>query len=92
MQREDILHLASLARLELSEEEISRFPAEIEEIVNFVSQVQGFSVKDEVIRDMRNHNSFRDDLAHTSDSRDAIIAGFPEKEGDYLDVPKIISN
>ncbi|MFW0871431.1 MAG: Asp-tRNA(Asn)/Glu-tRNA(Gln) amidotransferase subunit GatC [Patescibacteria group bacterium] len=92
MQREDILHLASLARIELSEEEIQRFPDEIGEIVDFVSKVQELATGDEVVRDMRNYNSFRDDVVHSSDDRDRIIDGFPERDGDYLQVPKIISN
>ena len=92
MQREDILHLASLARIELSAEEIDRFPGEIEEILEFVGQVQELSAGDEVVRDMRNSNTFREDAAQASDSRDAIVEGFPQSEDEYLKVPKILNN
>jgi aspartyl-tRNA(Asn)/glutamyl-tRNA(Gln) amidotransferase subunit C len=92
MDTQDILHLAQLARLDLTEEEIERFPGEIAEILEFVSQVQEYAIDDEIVRDMRNHNSFRDDVVRPSSSREDIIDRFPQAKDGYLEVPKIISN
>ncbi len=44
LTREDVLKLASLAKLELSEEEVENFRAEIAEILNYVEQLQAVDV------------------------------------------------
>ena len=44
LTREDVLKLAHLARLELSEEEISEFSSELTEILQYVEQLQSVDV------------------------------------------------
>jgi len=94
MNKDDILHLASLARLELTEKEIESFPKQFDDILTFVDQVKQYDVPDEVIRDMQNYNSFRaDDVTHTAgESRDEIMAGMPQVTDDQLQVKKVLSN
>lgn len=45
LTREDVLKLAQLARLELSEEEIEQYRAELSEILQYVEQLQSVDVK-----------------------------------------------
>lgn len=40
LTREDVLHLAQLAKLELSEEEIGRYVKELGEVLGYVEQLQ----------------------------------------------------
>jgi aspartyl-tRNA(Asn)/glutamyl-tRNA(Gln) amidotransferase subunit C len=44
LKRDDILKLANLARLDLSEEEIEEFSHELSEILQYVEQLQGVEV------------------------------------------------
>jgi aspartyl-tRNA(Asn)/glutamyl-tRNA(Gln) amidotransferase subunit C len=44
LKREDILKLANLARLDLTEEEIEEFVGELSEILQYVEQLQGIDV------------------------------------------------
>ena len=44
LTREDILKLARLARLDLSDEEIEQFPKELNAILHYVEQLQGADV------------------------------------------------
>ena len=44
LTREDILKLARLARLDLTNEEIEQFPKELNEILHYVEQLQGADV------------------------------------------------
>jgi len=94
MNTDDIVHLASLSRLELTEEEIAAFPAQIEAIIGFVDQVKDAEVGEEVVRDMQNYNSFREDgFANTNgESREEIIDAFPKRSGDHLAVSKVLPN
>lgn len=44
LTREDILKLARLARLDLTDEEIEQFPKELNAILHYVEQLQGADV------------------------------------------------
>jgi aspartyl-tRNA(Asn)/glutamyl-tRNA(Gln) amidotransferase subunit C len=44
LKRDDILKLASLARLDLTEEEIEEFTGELSEILQYVEQLQSVDV------------------------------------------------
>lgn len=44
LTREDILKLARLARLDLTDEEIEQFPKELNAILHYVEQLQGAEV------------------------------------------------
>lgn len=46
LTRDDVLHLARLSRLHLSEEEIVRFQTEISTILDYVEQLQGLELDD----------------------------------------------
>ena len=90
MKTEDIRHLASLARLDLSEEERDLFPQQIEDILAFVNQISERDLPETVVRDMRRYNVFREDEVVPSASREAIVAQFPEEEKDMLRVSQIL--
>lgn len=94
MNTDEIKHLASLSRLELTDEEIATFPGQFEAILGFVDQIKDIEVADGVVRDMQNYNSFRDDeQTHESgEHRDEIIDAFPARDGDYLKVSKVLPN
>lgn len=93
MNTDDILHLATLARLELSEEEIQSFPGQFDEILDFVSQIMDAELDEGVVRDMQNYNTLREDHALEQDpARDAIVAAFPKSQDDQLEVSKILPN
>jgi aspartyl-tRNA(Asn)/glutamyl-tRNA(Gln) amidotransferase subunit C len=44
LTRDDIIRLASLARLDLSDEEITHFSVELSKILDYVEQLQGVDV------------------------------------------------
>ena len=44
LSRDDVLKLARLARLDLSDEEIERYARELTEILHYVEQLQGVDV------------------------------------------------
>lgn len=94
MNKDDIVHLAGLSRLELTEEEIAAFPAQFEAILGFVDQVKDADISDEVVRDMQNYNSFREDefASVSGESREEIIDAFPNRSGDHLVVSKVLPN
>ena len=87
----DIKNLASLARIEISEEEAERLTPEIDSILGYVGQIKNVvgNIKKEV---PKLHNVMREDVV-TNTSRqytDDILNDAPDREGDYIKVKKIL--
>lgn len=94
MKREEIEHLASLARIKLTEAEIEKFPQELSAIVSYVSAVSDIvsDTSDSAPQFGPRHNVFRkDDVTNEPDEyTEAILAEMPTKEGRFLSVKKIL--
>ena len=94
ISREDILNLAELARLELSEDEVVSLQKDMSHILDYVGQVT--TVSAEQLREVGSvHNVMRTDTPRIegdplSDKRESLLAALPMREGDYAIVRKII--
>ena len=90
--KEDVVHVANLARLELSEDAIEKFTGQIGEILDHVDSLnrvdtQGISATSHAISQT---NAFREDDLSAPVDRDLCMANAPEcQEGSFV-VPKII--
>ena len=90
--KEDVVHVANLARLELSEDAIEKFAGQIGEILDHVDSLkrvdtQGVSATSHAISLT---NVFRDDDMAEPEDRDRCMANAPESEEGSFVVPKII--
>ena len=94
MTREEILHLATLSRIALTEDEVVRFTNELSAILSYVGTVQelaGDEAPSEPLLGDR-HNIFRQDVVTNEPDAytEAILNEMPETEGRYLKVKKIL--
>ena len=95
MKREDIEHLALLARIRLTEAEKEKLPEQLSSIVSYVSVVSDIAgdVVDAEPQVGVRYNVFRqDEVTNESDqyTKD-ILAEMPHTEGRYMSVKKILS-
>lgn len=93
ISKEDIKKLADLARIEVSDKEAENLTGEIGSILDYVGQVQKVAGTDDVGVEVGFvKNVFREDENPTESGAYSkeLIAEFPEKEGDYLKVKKIL--
>ena len=94
MTKEEILHLGNLSRIKLSEQEAEKFVLEIDSILDYVGEVKKIAATIDttptpgVVR-----NVFREDIVTNESGSYAkeLIEAFPEKEGSYLKVKKILN-
>lgn len=92
ISREDVAHLASLARISLSEDELDRLGAELPAILDHVAAVQG-AVGDDVppmSHPVPIDNVFRDDVVRPGLTPDEALAGAPASEEQRFLVPQIL--
>ena len=92
ISKEEVLKAASLARMELSPEEVELFSGQLESILGFIDQlkevdVSGVSPMNHVL-DIRNVS--RPDQPGVSLNRDLVLETAPQKAKGHFQVPKII--
>lgn len=92
ISKEEIKKLADLARIDLPDAEIAELVGEMDSILEFVSQVKEITKTTAGAEIDGLKNVMRDDTNPTEPetySKDLIVE-FPDKEGDYLKVKKIL--
>jgi aspartyl-tRNA(Asn)/glutamyl-tRNA(Gln) amidotransferase subunit C len=92
ISREEVEHVARLARLALSEEEKARMGEELSSILAYIDQLRELDTSDV---EPTSHaipmvNVMREDEVRPSYPVDAMLQNAPEREGDLVRVPKII--
>ena len=90
---EDILHLAKLSKLSLEESEIEPLRQDLDNIVNYISQLDELDTEGIVptyqVFEMK--NVWRDDEILSQDaSREELLALAPERRQDMISVPKVL--
>lgn len=95
MNQEEVKHLATLARIELSDKEIAVFTDEISAVLDYVSQIKDI-VGDNATSEKKVgpvHNVFRkDEVTNTPNQyTEDILNEMPEKEGRFMVVKKILN-
>ena len=89
---EQVRHIAKLARIAMSDEEIERLAPELNNILDWVEQLaevntEGVEPLTAVI-DLKLR--LRDDVVNDGNIRDAILANAPEAQHGFFAVPKVI--
>jgi aspartyl-tRNA(Asn)/glutamyl-tRNA(Gln) amidotransferase subunit C len=87
--REEVLHVAKLARLELTDDEVERLTGELSAILEAVSKVSELDLSDvpPTSHPLELVNGFGEDEPRESLSLDRAFANAPQREGDLFRVP-----
>ena len=89
ISREDVLHVAALAQLELAEDEIARLTEELNAILAAVGKVSELDLSDvpPTSHPLAVVNVFRPDEPLPSLALEDVFANAPERDGDAFRVP-----
>jgi aspartyl-tRNA(Asn)/glutamyl-tRNA(Gln) amidotransferase subunit C len=89
ISREDVLHVAGLARLELNEEEIARLEVQLSDILAAVGKVSELDLSDvpPTSHPLAIVNALRPDVPRPSLPLEDVFANAPERDGDHFRVP-----
>ena len=89
IDRDQLLHVARLARLELREEEVERLGAQLNDILAAVSKVSELDLSDvpPTSHPLDVVNVWADDEPRPSLPVEEALTNAPEREGSYFKVP-----
>ena len=90
--RKDVIYIANLARLALSEEEIEQFTEQIGKILEYMEKLSSADTSAAGIYSNRVslNNVWREDLAVASLQAEDILSNAPESEAGFFKVNKVI--
>jgi aspartyl-tRNA(Asn)/glutamyl-tRNA(Gln) amidotransferase subunit C len=93
LTRDDVLKLAGLAKLELTDKEVERFQKEMNEILGYVEQLQSVDVEGlEPTHQVTGLKSVmrKDEVKDYGISRDALLKNVPAVENGQIKVKRVL--
>ena len=92
VSKEELLHIAKLADLNLRDEEVDKYLDNLKEILNFSNVVNNANVDglDITIGANEKKNVFRKDEVVVFENNEALLANAPEQERNMFKIPKVI--
>ena len=92
VSKEELLHIANLAQLELNENEIDNYLLNLQEILNFCDIVNNAQVDnlDITIGANEAKNIFRKDEVKVFEDNEALLQNAPDKSQNMFRVPKVL--
>ncbi len=92
LTREEVLHVANLARIKLSEEEIEKYQVELKKLLNDVekiNEVEGYD-DDILIACWDRNTELREDTEGEMLDPKQVVENAPHHTGNYIEVPVVI--
>ena len=96
ISREDVLHVAELAHLELTENEVEKFRAQLDSILSYIDKLKELDVTgvEPMAQVLEAHSApeatLREDTVRPCDVSKAILEQAPHAKAPYFRVPKVI--
>lgn len=97
LSRQDIIKLANLSRLKLTDEEVERYQTELSSILDYVAQLDKVDVSDlkptyQVTGlTSQDVNASRDDEVTEQISKEELFKNLPDQQDGYIKVKRMIS-
>ena len=93
LTREEILHVAELARIKLTDEEIEKYRVQLKQLLNDVEKINGVKGYDDeiLIACWEENTKLRKDESGEMLSPKEVIENAPRHSGNYIAVPVVIS-
>ena len=90
--KEEVEHVARLARLELDDASIDKFVGQIGEILDYIDKLNAIDTSNVAATShaISLNNAFREDRVEGHLDREAALANAPEKEDGSFVVPKVV--
>lgn len=88
----EVKHVASLAKLEFTDEELQKFTGQMDEIINMVEQLGEVDTTDVPVTSTVTEevNVMREDVAVKGTDRTLLMKNVPEEKDGMIKVPAII--
>jgi aspartyl-tRNA(Asn)/glutamyl-tRNA(Gln) amidotransferase subunit C len=89
---DDVKHVATLARLALSDAQTAKLAGQLESILEYVNKIAQVDVSnvEPMAHALPVHNVFREDIIEPSLPVELVLANAPDTDPPFFKVPKVI--
>ena len=93
LSREEVMHVAHLARIGVSESELDRYSVQLKELLNEVEKINNVEVDEEdlLITPVEHTVFMREDENKNSISFEDVKKNAPKTDGNFVEVPVMIN-
>lgn len=92
IDEQQVRHVAHLARLKLSDDEVSRFSRDLSDILDYVDQLNRLDTEgvEPTAHPLPVRNVLRPDQVRESIDPEQAVGNAPQREGTFFRVPKVL--
>lgn len=92
VSKEELLHIARLADLNINEDEIENYLANLQDILNFAEILNNSNTEglEETIGENDKYNVFRKDEINVFEDNELLLSNAKEQERNMFKIPKVI--
>ena len=92
LTKEEVLHVARLAKIKLNEEEIGKYQIELKKLLNEVEKINYVDGYDDniMIAPWSNNTILRKDEEGSMVDKEDMLKNVPHHVGNYIEVPAVI--
>src|ERR1700694_577354 len=95
ISREDVLKVAVLANLELTDAEVETYRGQLDDILTYIDKLNEIDTSNiepmtQVIAASTDDSTLRDDVVVRADIIAEVLQGAPDTEAPYFRVPRVI--
>ncbi len=93
ISKEEIIHIAKLASLNLSDEEIEKYTGDMQEILEFANMINNVNTEgmSETVAANEKCNVFRKDEVVNFENRELLLQNAPSQDEGMFRIPKVIN-
>ncbi|MBQ1812543.1 MAG: Asp-tRNA(Asn)/Glu-tRNA(Gln) amidotransferase subunit GatC [Bacilli bacterium] len=91
LTKEEVLHVAHLARINVSDEDVEKYKVQLKQILNEMEKINEVDVEGDIlISPSNNKNEYREDVGLDSDAD--ILSNAPKRNGNYIEIKRFVND
>lgn len=91
LTKEEVLHVAHLARINVTDEDIEKYKVQLKQILNEIERINEVNVEEDIlISPTENKNVYREDNGIDEDVD--ILKNAPKKSGNYIEIKRFVND
>lgn len=92
LSNDDVYHVAHLARIDVSENEVEKYKKQLNDILSEMERINEVEIKDDkiMISPSDNRNVYREDIP--VDENVDILSNAPKTNGNYIEIKRFVND
>ena len=95
LTKEEVLHVANLARLNIADNEIEKYGKQLSDILTEIEKITHVDIQEEgniLIAPISHTNEFKEDIGGKMLTKEEIFKNAKNTSGNYIVVPKVLND